>query len=242
MTHGLNPGFQVSLDVADQPCLIIGGRREAENKADRLLKAGARLTLVSPDLTPTLQAQADAGRFTHLRRRFQAEDLDGMFLVINTITGDPDLVRQIFDLARRQRILINSYDSAAFSNFGMVALVDPGHLRLSISTSNASPALAGRLRQDLEMLFDEEFVDFLDQLAQVRHRVREQAPEFPQRAALLRSLVRDFHLESRLRYPQNWRARMQTLLTCDLANCGGPARCSDCPLPAAPDEGQESGS
>ena len=235
MTHGLNPGFQVSLDVADQPCLIIGGRREAENKAGRLLKADAHLTLVSPDLTPALQAQADAGCFTHLRRRFQAEDLEGMFLVINTITGDPDLVRQVFDLARRQRILINSYDSTAFSNFGMVALVDPGHLRLSISTSNASPALAGRLRQDLEQLFDAEFVDFLDGLAQVRRRVKERIPDFPTRSALLRALVRDFHLQGQLHYPPDWRARLQALLTCDLDHCHTEYRGPDCPLNAEED-------
>ena len=97
----------------------------------------------------------------------------------------------------------------------MVALVDPGHLRLGISTSNASPALSSRLRQDLETLFDDEFVAFLDQLARLRSHLRTREPDPRKRSALLRSAVADFRLEGRLHYPDNWRERLQALLERD---------------------------
>ena len=207
-----NPYFQIGLDVMDQPCLVVGGGREAEDKSGRLLQAGACLTLVSPQLTAQLQEWARTGHLKYFQRVFQPADLEEIFLVANTVRNDAQLTRQVFELAGERGILINSYDQPAFSNFGMAALVHPGHLRLSISTSNASPGLARRLRQDLEKLFDDEFVDYLDHLAQVRALLKEREPDPEKRLVQLRSLVADFCLEGRLHYPENWREQVKALL------------------------------
>ena len=166
-------------------------------------------------MVPALGKWAGEHRLTLHRRPFQPPDLDHVFLVVNTVAGDPDLTRQVHSLARRRKILINSHDQPHFSDFGMVALVDPGHLRLGISTSNASPALSSRLRQDLETLFDDEFVAFLDQLARLRSHLRTREPDPRKRSALLRSAVADFRLEGRLHYPDNWREGLQALLERD---------------------------
>ena len=230
MSHKLNPYFQAGLDVMGQPCLIIGGGREAEEKSGRLLEAGANLTIVSTTVTPRLAAWAAKKRLTHHPRDFANTDLDGIFLVLNTVDDDPALTTRVYDLARAQNLLINSYDNPAYSNFGMVALVHPGHLRLSISTSNASPALASRLRKDLEGLFDEQFVDYLDLLAQARQRVRERVEDRETRFELLRALVREFRLEGQLCYPAEWRRHAEALLRCELEACGTQGRCADCPL------------
>jgi len=227
----LNPYFQIGLDVSGRSCLIIGGGTEAEDKAGRLLDAGADLKVVSPELTPRLREWAAGGRFTYLQRCFRPADLEDAFLVLNTVGSNPDLTRRVHALASDRGCLINSYDSPVFSNFGMVALVHPGHLRLSISTSNASPALAGLLRRNLEELFDEEFVEYLEQLARARQRVKTLVPESARRADLLRALVRDFRLEGHLRYPPHWREQVTALLTCDLERCGTRERCASCPLP-----------
>jgi precorrin-2 dehydrogenase/sirohydrochlorin ferrochelatase len=212
----MNPYFQINLDVAERSCLVVGGGDEATEKSDRLLDAGARLTLVSPRITPRLQESARDGKLRYFQRRFRFEDLDDVFLVVNTARSNPELTRQVFETACARGILINSYDQPAFSNFGMVALVHPGHLRLSISTSNASPSLASRLRQDLEALFDEEFVDYLEQLARVRQHLKAREPDREKRIERLRSLVATFRLEGRLHYPENWREQVETLLTQDL--------------------------
>ncbi|MEE3260159.1 MAG: bifunctional precorrin-2 dehydrogenase/sirohydrochlorin ferrochelatase [Candidatus Latescibacterota bacterium] len=230
MSHQLNPYFQAGLDVMGQPCLVIGGGREAEEKFARLLAAGAQLTVVSPDLTPALAEWAAEGRLIYRERCFKEKDLDGVFLALNTVCHNPELTARVYELALAQKVLINSYDDPTHSNFGMMALVHPGHLRLSISTSNASPALASRLRKDLEVLFDEEFVDYLDQLAQVRQRVRDKIADRNTRFALLRALVRDFHLEGALRYPADWRRHAEALLTCELESCATAESCADCPL------------
>lgn len=213
MNRAANPYFQVGLDVLDRPCLIIGGGTEAADKAGRLLEAGARLIVVSPTLCPQLQAWT--GRFTHQARRWAPADLDGVWLVLNTVSA-PDLGQQVFALARERGLLINTYDRPECSNLGMAALVHPGPLRLSISTSGASPALAGRLRRDLEALFDGEFVEYLEQLAQVRAHLKENADR-ETRIRLLKELVEGFKLEGKLHYPENWRGRMKALLERDEA-------------------------
>ena len=229
MSKLLNPYFQVGLDVMEQPCLVIGGGREAEDKTGRLLTAGARLTVVSPSATPALGEWAAAGRLTHYPRCFAERDLDGVFLVLNTVR-DSALTARVYELATVRKILINSYDNPAYSNFGMVALVHPGHLRLSISTSNASPALSSRLRQDLEEIFAGEFASYLDCLAEARQRVRAKVADRETRFALLRSLVSGFCLEGTLRYPADWKRHVDALLTCEMEFCGTEERCVDCPL------------
>jgi siroheme synthase (precorrin-2 oxidase/ferrochelatase) len=95
----------------------------------------------------------------------------------------------------------------------MPALVDPGHLRLAISTSNASPGLARRLREDLEHLFDEEFVRYLSQLGRVRAHLKKVAAGDDGRFEILHSLVADFRLNGSIHYPAGWRQRVADLLS-----------------------------
>lgn len=229
MSELLNPYFQVGLDVMEQPCLVIGGGREAEDKAGRLLAAGARLTVVSPSATSALVEWAAAGRLIHHPRCFEERDLKGVFLVLNTVS-DSALTARVYELALAHKALINSYDNPAYSNVGMVALVHPGHLRLSISTSNASPALSSRLRQDFEEIFAGDFVAYLDCLAKARQRVRAKVADRETRFALLRSLASGFRLEGTLRYPAAWKRHVDALMTCELEFCGTEERCADCPL------------
>ena len=193
MNAQLNPYFQVGLDVLERPCLIIGGGREAEEKSGRLLAAGADLSVVSPRLTTQLQSWADAGRLSYTNRIFTDTDLTpATFLVLNTVNNDENLTHRVYDLAQKNKVLVNSYDNPAYSNFGMVALVAPGHLRLGISTSNASPALSSRLRRTFEELFDAQFIHYLDRLASARAFLKEKEPERAKRFRLLRALVAEF--------------------------------------------------
>ena len=211
MTDPLNPYFQVGLDVLDKTCLIVGGGSEAAEKSGRLLRAGARIRLVSPTLVPELEERCAEQRVEYRPRRFEVADLEEVFLVLNTVGTDPVLAKEVFALTHDRNILLNTYDQPGLSNIGMAALVDPGHLRLSISTSNASPALARRLRQDLESLFDGEFVEYLERLAEVRQHLKTSEADSRKRREKLRSTVGDFRIEGRLHYPQDWRRRLEEL-------------------------------
>src|SRR4051794_13066029 len=181
--------FQASLDVEGRPCLMVGGGGEAEEKTGRLLDAGAHVTVVSPDVTPQVDAWAREGAIALRRRRFEDADLDGIYLAVNTVKSDPALSRRIYEGCEARRILISAYDQPEDSNFVMVALVRSGWLRVAFATGGTSPALASTLRAEFERLFDAEFGVFTEYLAEKRRQLQAALPKGPERSARLRALV-----------------------------------------------------
>ena len=200
-----NPGFQLSLDVKGRICLVLGGGDEAVEKAQRLLEAGAKVTVISPTLNDTLRKLTASAKVLHRGRLFRASDTEGVIVVINTLRGDPDFSKSLLELAKKERFLLWSMDHPEWSTVSMPAVVSRGHLRLAISTSGAAPALASRLRQDLEEVFSEECVAFLDWLAALRDKTKETEPDAEKRRALLREAVNGFKLSGSIEYPKAWR-------------------------------------
>ncbi len=213
-----NPHFQVGLDVAGRRCLVIGGGAEAGDKTGRLLQAGAAVVVVAPELSAELRAWAAAGRIRHCPRRYRRGDMRGAVLVLNTVRSDAALCRRVFAQARRRRIPINTFDLPQYSTVAMAALAACGHLRVSISTSNAAPALAGRLRRDLQAIFQGgavgsepaggEMEQFLDGLGRLRALAKERAASAAERRALLRAQVEGFRLAGTVHLPPEWRRRL----------------------------------
>ena len=210
---GNNSGFQVSLDLSGRQCLVIGGNDDATEKVFRLLDAEAKVVVVNPTLSTELRKLTASAKVIHRGRRFRSTDTQGVFLVLNTIQDDKALSQELDDLAKTEKFLLWSMDQPSLSNVMMPALVNCGHLRLAISTSNASPALAGVLRQQCEEIFDGSFVEYLDYLGTLRDKVQEKEVSEQRRREQLKGAVEGFKLVGSLDYPQSWRdeqARMHT--------------------------------
>jgi precorrin-2 dehydrogenase/sirohydrochlorin ferrochelatase len=199
-----NPGLQISLDVKGRSCLVLGGDDEAAEKVQRLLEAGAKVTVISPTLNDALRRLTASAKVLHRGRLFRAADADGVVLVINTLRGNPDFSKSLYQLAQQERFLLCSTDQPETSTVMMPALVNRGHLRLAISTSGVAPALASRLRQDLEQVFDDKFASFLEWLATIRDETKATEPDAEQRRALLRDAVNGFRLTGKVEYPKAW--------------------------------------
>lgn len=196
-------GFQINLDVKDRACVVIGGEDEAADKANRLLEAGAKVTVVSPKLNDALKELAASARILHRGRRFKVSDVDeGVWLVMNTVKSDEVLSRDLFNLAKQKRFLLCSTDQLDYSTFTMPALVVRGPLRIAISTSGVSPALASRLRQDLEPVFDERFEVFLEYLDAYRAHLQTTEPHTEKRHQLLRDAVSKVKLHAKIEFPK----------------------------------------
>jgi precorrin-2 dehydrogenase/sirohydrochlorin ferrochelatase len=193
--------FPVSLDVEDRHCLIIGGDAEAEDKAKKLLDAKAKVTLVSPKVTEGLKAFIDAHRLTWRQGRFSPHDLIGQFLAMLCVKTDPELTEQVYRLCRNDKILLCAYDQPKWCDFAMPAIVNCGRLCVAISTGGAAPALAKKIRQDLEAIFDEKMARFLDGLAEQRERLEKEEPNLEVRREKLKKLVRDFKIEGHISFP-----------------------------------------
>ncbi len=196
-------GFQINLDVQDRPCLVVGGGDEATEKTNRLLDGGARVTVISPTLSDELKVLAASAKILHRGRRFKASDVEGgIWLVINTVRTDEVLSRDLYNLAKQKGFLLCSTDQPECSTFTLPALVARGPLRIAISTSGVSPALAKRLREDLEPLFDERFEVFLEWLDAYRVHLMATEPHVEKRQQLLRDAVAKVKLHAKIEFPK----------------------------------------
>ena len=162
--------YPVNLDIRGRRCLVVGGGAVGTRKAETLLGCGARVTVVSPRMTPRLLEIANTGAITVKKRSYRASDLDGMFLVIGA-TNDTPLHRKLYADAERRKILCNIADQPDICNFILPSVVRRGDLVISISTSGKSPAFAKRLRKDLEKMFGEEYATFLRLMGAIRQRL-----------------------------------------------------------------------
>jgi siroheme synthase-like protein len=141
--------YPVFLDLADRPCVVVGGGPVAEGKVAGLLAAGARVTVVSPTVTAPLAGWAAEGRVTHRARAYRAEDLDGQQVAF-VATDDAAVTRAVAAEGRARGIWVNAADEPARCDFILPAVIRRGRLVVAVSTGGASPAAARAIREELE--------------------------------------------------------------------------------------------
>lgn len=200
----MNPGYPITLDVKGFPCVVLGGDQEAADKAQRLLDAGAKVTVISPTLNDALKKLTASAKVIHRGRTFRATDLLGVIVVLNCYRDDRELSATLMDAARKERFQLWSVDQPEFSTFAMPAVVSRGGLRVAISTGGASPALASRIRQDLEQVFGPEAADFVEWLAALREEAQSSEPDGVKRRELLKRAVEQFVVKGQATYPEEW--------------------------------------
>ena len=159
----------VFLRVKSRPCLIVGGGDIAARKAELLLRAGAELTVVAPEIGADVTALEKRGVISHKRRGFLPGDLDGQTLVI-AATDDAALNRQVSDLANDRALPVNVVDQPQLCSFIMPSVVDRSPVIVAVSTGGASPVLARLIRSRLETLIPAAF----GQLALLAREFRQQ--------------------------------------------------------------------
>ncbi|HEU4683725.1 MAG TPA: bifunctional precorrin-2 dehydrogenase/sirohydrochlorin ferrochelatase [Nitrospira sp.] len=199
-----NPGFPLSLDVRGYPVLVLGGDEEAAEKTQRLLDAGAKVTVVSPTLHDKLKQLAASAKIVHRGRHFRETDLESAVLVLNMVAGDKDFARSLFAKAREKKVLLWSMDQPDASNVIMPAVAQAGHVRVAINTSGMAPALSAFIKEDLERILDSEFAAFVEWLGQLREQAKSSEPDVEKRRAMLREALDGFRLLGKVQYPKVW--------------------------------------
>jgi precorrin-2 dehydrogenase / sirohydrochlorin ferrochelatase len=166
--------YPIVLDVTDRRCLVVGGGPIAEGKVRGLLAAGARVTVVSPTLTPALAALAAAGRITHRARDYAEGDLEGAALAL-AATGDHAVSAAVLAEGRVRGVWVNAADDPERCDFFLPAVLRRGALAVAVSTGGASPALTRAVRDELERRLPAELGDLVEVVAEVRRELRERA-------------------------------------------------------------------
>jgi precorrin-2 dehydrogenase/sirohydrochlorin ferrochelatase len=174
--------------IEDRACLVVGGGAVGERKVRDLLLAGARVTVVSRDLTPGLAELAAQGRLHYIQGDFTPQHLDGMILVVGA-TDDMEVNREVSTAAQARGLLVNIVDAPELCTFIVPAQVRRGPLTIAVSTGGASPALARKVREELEERFGPEYGLFLRVLQVVRDQVLAGRRGHPENLGLFQGLV-----------------------------------------------------
>jgi precorrin-2 dehydrogenase/sirohydrochlorin ferrochelatase len=180
--------YPVYLNLNGFKSLVVGGGKVAERKAKALVKSGAKVVVVSPQLTEWMEQAGTDGIITLVRRNYITTDLEDAFLVIGA-TDNSEVNKRVADECRERNILVNVVDGLADSNFIVPAVLRQGSLSISISTDGKSPMLARRIREELELRFGSEYDEFLELMGNVREVIINSIPEEEKRRELFYRLV-----------------------------------------------------
>jgi siroheme synthase-like protein len=184
----MNTYYPVYIELRNQSCVVVGGGKIAEGKVEGLLAVKARVTLISPELSPRLQELSNQKQITYIPRAYQPGDLTGAFLVI-CATDQTEINHQVWQEASANRQLVNVVDDTPRCNFIAPSILRKGDLTIAISTSGKAPALAVRLKERFQREIGPEYERFLELAGELREPLAKHIPDFETRKALWYELV-----------------------------------------------------
>lgn len=179
--------------------LVLGGGDEAEDKSHKLMRVGARVTVVAERACSGVARAAQRRELHWFARRFVTTDLFGTRVVILT---DPDehQARELRALQRSYPFWLCAVDQPDYSDFSLVSIVRRGPLQIGISTGGGAPLLSRRIRQGLEAGLDQRFGEFARSFADLRAELR--ALPKAERARRLADALDGFAMDVQVSYPR----------------------------------------
>jgi siroheme synthase-like protein len=169
-------------------CLVVGAGTVAQTKIESLRAAGASITVVAPQAIAPIRELAAEGAVTWRERAFEPADLDGAFLVI-AATNAPGINHAVYQESLRRNVLCNAVDDPPNCDFYFGSVVARGDLQIAISTAGESPALAQRLRREIDAQLPDDLGPWLSELGALRREVRAGTPPGEARNQLLHELA-----------------------------------------------------
>jgi precorrin-2 dehydrogenase/sirohydrochlorin ferrochelatase len=174
--------------LRDRLCVVVGGGQIAESKIPGLLAAEARVRVIAPEVTESLAARAREGQIEWVHKTFETQDLSGAYLVV-AATSAIEVNHEVFREAEARGILCNAVDDPDYCHFYYPSVVRRGTLQIAISTEGLSPALAQRLRRELEAQFGPEYEPWVNWLGAARRFLRARNDDPEQTRQLLHQLA-----------------------------------------------------
>ena len=172
--------FPIFLDLENRDCLVVGGGKVAARKAALLLRAGAAVQIVAPDLCPELERLVTDKRVTCAAREFGDADIQGKVLVI-AATDRQDVNRRVSELAKQRNIPVNVVDQPELCSFIVPSVIDRSPVQVAVSTGGSSPVLARLLRARLESYVPAAYGRLARLVESFRERVKQRFSRMEQR-------------------------------------------------------------
>jgi len=167
------PFFPILLNIMGRRCLVVGAGKVAAAKIAGLMNYGPKIVVVSPRAVREIKDQARAGKITWHQRKFSPNDVRGAFVVI-AATNSSEINAAVFRACRARRVLCNAVDDPENCDFFYPAVVRRGLLQIAISTNGRAPALAARLRRELEHQFGPDWSSWIEHVGALRRNIQAQ--------------------------------------------------------------------
>jgi precorrin-2 dehydrogenase / sirohydrochlorin ferrochelatase len=166
----LNPYYPAFLNLAGRKCVVVGGGQVALRKVRALLQCGAAVTVVSPAVCAGLKELAADDRIAVLPRAYRPGDLAVAYMALSA-TGNECANAEVAAEAHKRGVLVNIADDPARSSFIVPSTVSRGYLTVAVSTGGKSPALARRIRTELEKDLGPEYARLVDLIGEIRQEL-----------------------------------------------------------------------
>jgi len=190
--------FPIFVKLKNRKCVVVGAGKIASAKAAGLLRNRARVVAIGPRATEWIRAQARAGKLTWHKRNFRADDVAGAFLVV-AATNSSTTNQAVYRACKTERALCNVVDDPEHCDFYYPAVVRRGPFQIAIATGGRSPALARRLRIELERQFGPEYAAWVEQVGEMRKEILRQHVGSDERRKLMKQISSPESLEQFLK-------------------------------------------
>lgn len=183
--------YPIAVDLTNRKCLIVGGGMVAFRKAQALLEAGGRVTVIAPEVDPAFDSLDGVDVIS---REYQSGDISGHTLVF-AATNNRGLNILVAEEAMQNGIPVNVVDDPELCSFIVPSLIRRGDLLIAISTSGRSPILSKNIRRELEELYGKEYAEYVDLLGEMREIVKNKYSSQAEREIVFNKLVNSGILE-----------------------------------------------
>ena len=168
--------FPLFLDLSNKAVLVVGGGEVACRKIDALLRAGARVTIVSPQIAKYLYKLVEQGKCEWIQNFYSPSVLSNRFVQVWATTDNPDLNHQVHKDAKKIGVLVNVVDDLPYCDFITPSMIDRGRIQIAISSGGASPVLVRNVRETLESVLPQNLGLLAEFGASKRTSIKERLP------------------------------------------------------------------
>ncbi len=186
--------YPIMLNIEDKVVVVVGGGRIACRKIVDLLQAGAYVTVISPVIHSKIEQLFVENKIAWKNKLFEPDDLDSALIVIAATNSET--VNTFVASSAGKHQLVNIVDNPELSTFHVPAKLTRGDLTISVATGGASPTLSKSIRDELAVIYEDSYGDYLEFLTLSREKVKHSMLDQPIKTKLLKAITNDTYRQS----------------------------------------------
>ncbi|RAK19167.1 precorrin-2 dehydrogenase/sirohydrochlorin ferrochelatase [Anoxybacillus vitaminiphilus] len=197
--------YPIMLDLTGKHVVVIGGGKVAERKVKGLKETNAKITVVAPMVTPSLEQMAKQKEIQWIKKQFSLNDVKDAFLIV-AATDKREINKMVLKAAKPHQ-LVNVADDPEKSNFHVPSVFRRGKLHIAVSTSGASPILTKKICSEIANMYDEQYEQYIDFLYECRQHILQNVSDHEKKQQLLQAIT-----DESFRKRGNWEEEFSKLL------------------------------